>query len=184
MKRPSQASLPLLTAMVAVVTVAEPPGPPCWSIDTPHQCACNTSNIGPVDSIVRRYLTSGYGTPVARRDTTNGPGYLVLATVTDTSWRYDDGSRSCCFPASYRFRVDAWWARPTVPSVIGATISLRSGEEFCGPARYNIGQQYLLYVGSGQNRFRNLIGCAVVFPTDSGQTRRAIAVLDSALIRH
>ena len=123
------------------------------------------------------------GTPVRRHDLTVTTRYFILGTVTDTSLRIGEARYSPSFPGVHRFRVDASWARLPASRGIGPMMSLYARHEFCIPARYRIGQQYLLHVGIAGDTLVNLIGCGGVFPSDSGRTRAAIALLDSALQR-
>ena len=180
MTRPSQVRLWCLATLL-VATAAAPSSTRACSADVlGHQCACARLTL---DHIVGEALSSVNGTPAWRHDVTVTTQYFILGTVTDTSLRVGEDRYRPGFPGVHRFRVDASWARLPASRGIGPTISLYARHEFCIPARYRMGQQYLLRVGFAGDTLVNLIGCGGVFPSDSGTTRAAITLLDSALRR-
>ena len=179
MTQPSQFRLWCLAALL-VATVAASSSTQACEADLRRQCACARLTL---DHIVGEALSSVNGTPARRHDVTVTTQYFILGTVTDTSLRVGEDRYRPGFPGVHRFRVDASWAPLPASREIGRTISLYARHEFCVPARYRLGQQYLLRVGFAGDTLVNLIGCGGVFPSDSGTTRAAIALLDSALSR-
>jgi hypothetical protein len=166
-----------LAALIVATTTAPSSTRLCAAEVLGRQCACAHR---PLDEIVRGYLSSVDVGPVRRTVPT---GYFVLGTTTEASLRTGEVPKPSDFSGVHRFRVDASWARPPAARGIGPTISLYARHDFCVAARYYVGQQYLLHVGFAGDTLVNLVPCGSVFPSDSGTTRAAVTLLDSAFKR-
>jgi hypothetical protein len=149
---------------------------PSASVDcsVTRQCACASQGL---DYTVNQFLRHDPTAPVNTGWATASSSLFVLATVTDTIHPH-----GAYVPSEHRWRVEAWWSRNSTARDIGQAITLHAGDEPCGPARWQHGKKYLLYLGFVGDRLRPLV-CHGYYAGDSSSTRKAIATLDSAVRR-
>jgi hypothetical protein len=169
-----------VAAAIAITAVTPASNPLCAAGGLKRQCACASRSI---DYAVRGYVGPANITPVHYRDSVITRHYFVLATTTDAILRADEPTNPADFSGRHQFRVDASWTRSSIAGAIDRTITLYAHHDFCTPARYYVGRQYLLHVGFVGDTVVSLIPCGSVHPTDSSATQAAIALLDSSFKR-